>query len=284
MRLDSIAGNWQRLDGGAMFGNCPRTLWARWCAPDAENRIRLACRGLLVREDSGRTVLLETGVGSFFEPKLRARYGVEPGHHVLLTSLQALGVAPERVDVIVLSHLHFDHAGGLLTAWQDGEAPRLAFENANYVVSEAAYQRALAPHPRDRASFIAELPALLEQTGRLELTRGPRSQTLGDRYRLTYSDGHTPGMLLTTVDADEGPITFMADLVPGVPWAHVPITMGYDRFPERLIEEKAAVLAEIHRAGGRLFFTHDPEVAVGRLSLDDRGRYLVTDAQPELRA
>lgn len=284
VRLDSLDGNTQRLDGGAMFGNCPRALWQKWCPPDDHHRIRLACRALLVREAGGRTVLFEAGIGAFFEPKLRERYGVEQAEHVLLASLAELGLSPGEIDVVVLSHLHFDHAGGLLSPWREGEASQLVFSNASYVVSDVAFERALSPHPRDRASFIPELTDMLVETGRLERVSGPRSQTLGAGYQLTYSDGHTPGMLLTTVHAPAGPITFMGDLVPGTPWVHVPITMGYDRFPERLIDEKTALLAEIHSTGGRLFFTHDPDVAACRLDVDERGRYVATDTVARLRA
>ena len=109
--LTSVLGNSQRLDGGAMFGNAPRAVWASWIAPDDHNRIPLACRCLLVRDDN-RTILLETGIGAFFEPALRERYGVVEDRHVLIDSLAAIGVMPQDVDVIVLSHLHFDHAGG----------------------------------------------------------------------------------------------------------------------------------------------------------------------------
>ena len=133
----------------------------------------------IVREDGGRTVLLEAGIGSFFPPKLRDRFGVQESEHVLLGSLAALGVAPGDVDVIVLSHLHFDHAGGLLLPWTEGRAPGLAFPRARYVVGARAWARAKAPHARDRASFIPELPGLLEGTGRLEVVEdGASSATL----------------------------------------------------------------------------------------------------------
>jgi glyoxylase-like metal-dependent hydrolase (beta-lactamase superfamily II) len=267
-------GNSQRLDGGAMFGNCPRAVWERWCPPDAQGRIALACRALLVREDGGRTVLLETGIGSFFPPKLRERYGVQEPEHVLLGSLAALGVTPDDVDVIVLSHLHFDHAGGLLLPWTEAQAPALAFPRARYVVGARAWARAKAPHARDRASFIPELPGLLEATGRLEVVAdGERSATLGEGYAFTLSDGHTPGLLLTRVESPWGPVTFMGDLVPGVPWVHLPITMGYDRFPELLIEEKQALLDRIHAERGLMFFTHDAEVAAAGVARGADGRY-----------
>src|SRR5262249_20334885 len=143
-------------------------LWEKWIPPDEKNRIPLACRCLVVR-DRGRIVLLETGIGAFFEPALRDRYGVVEEHHVLLASLASEGIGPEDVDVVVLSHLHFDHAGGLLTAHEPGAPPRLVFPRAAFVVGAEAWQRAVSPHARDRASFIPGLTNLLAGSGRLEL-------------------------------------------------------------------------------------------------------------------
>jgi len=276
--LTSVLGNSQRLDGGAMFGNAPRAMWERWIAPDDRNRIPLACRCLLVR-DGDRTVLCETGIGAFFPPKLRERYGVVEDRHVLVESLAAAGVAPGDVDVVVLSHLHFDHAGGALTAWREGEAPALVFPRATFVVGAEAWARARAPHARDRASFIPALEGLLAglPAGRLEVVDGDRSTALGAGFRFHRSDGHTPGLLLTEIEMPGGPIVFAADLIPGTAWVHVPITMGYDRYPELLVDEKAALLADLVARRGRLFFTHDPVTAVGTVARDDQGKYSVID-------
>ena len=291
MKLWSLLGNSQKLDGGAMFGNAPRAMWSKWSPPDAENRIELACRALLASPLAGRTVLFEAGIGAFFEPKLRERYGVVEDRHVLLDSLAKAGFAPEDIDVVVLSHLHFDHAGGLLTAHAEGESPRLVFPNASYLVGADHWRRALAPHPRDRASFIPELPGLLEATGRLELVDGEYSKTLGDAVRFHYSDGHTPGLMLSEIVGPErvdgeahGGVVFCADLIPGRPWVHVPITMGYDRNAELLIDEKNAFLADKLERNVHLFFTHDPGCALAQVSRDERGRYRTVHEVAELQA
>jgi glyoxylase-like metal-dependent hydrolase (beta-lactamase superfamily II) len=280
MKLWSLIGNSQKLDGGAMFGNAPRAMWEKWLPPDEFNRVPLACRALLASPLAGKTVLFETGIGAFFSPALRERFGVVEARHVLLESLAEAGFRHEDVDVVVLSHLHFDHAGGLLAPWQEGAPPRLLFPNATFVVGRAHWQRACHPHPRDRASFIAELPALLEASGRLELVDGPHTPALGEHVRFHFSDGHTPGLMLAEIVGPErvdgeahGGVVFCADLIPGRPWVHVPITMGYDRNAELLIDEKQAFLADKLARNVHLFFTHDPGCALARVVRDDKGRY-----------
>ena len=291
MKLWSILGNSQKLDGGAMFGNAPRAMWSQWSPPDAGNRIDLACRALLASPLNGKTVLFETGIGAFFEPKLRERYGVVESQHVLLESLRAAGFEHEDIDVVVLSHLHFDHAGGLLAAWREGVAPELLFPNATYLVSESCWDRATNPHSRDRASFIAELPGLLEKSGRVEIVDGTYSQALGHAVRFHYSDGHTPGLMLAEIvgpehvaGEDHGGVVFCADLIPGRPWVHVPITMGYDRNAELLIDEKREFLEDKLARNVHLFFTHDPGCALAQVTRDAKGRFGTTHEVAELHA
>ena len=291
MKLWSIIGNSQKLDGGAMYGNAPRAMWSQWSPPDEQNRIPLACRALLASPLNGKTVLFETGIGAFFEPKLRERYGVVEQEHVLLESLRAAGFEHDDIDVVVLSHLHFDHAGGLLAPWQEGRAPELLFPNATFLVSAACWDRAREPHQRDRASFIVDLPGLLERSGRLELVDGMYSQALGHNVRFHYSDGHTPGLMLAEIVGPEcvdgkahGGVVFCADLIPGRPWVHVPITMGYDRNPELLIDEKREFLEDKLARNVHLFFTHDPGCALAQVTRDAKGRCATAHEVAELHA
>ncbi|NID03986.1 MBL fold metallo-hydrolase [Luteibacter jiangsuensis] len=273
MKLWSLIGNSQRLDGGAMFGNAPRAMWSRWIAPDEQNRIPLACRCLLVTGLDGRNVLFETGIGAFFDPAMRERYGVVEDRHVLLDSLAEAGLGHEDIDAVVLSHLHFDHAGGLLAPWAEGEPARLLFPKARFLVGAEHWARAHDPHPRDRASFIPEIVRLLEESGRLELVQEGEPSSLGDAVRFGFSEGHTPGLML----AEVGGVAFCADLIPGRAWVHLPVTMGYDRWPEKLIDEKKAFLDDKMARGVRLFFTHDHGCAVASVARDDKGRYSAAD-------
>ena len=159
------------------------------------------------------------------------------------------------------------------------------------MIGRAHWQRALHPHPRDRASFIPEVPGLLEASGRLELVDGDFSSALGDAVRFHRSDGHTPGLLLAEIlgprsveGRAHGGVVFCADLIPGIPWVHVPITMGYDRCAEKLIDEKTAFLDDMLAREVGLFFTHEAGHALAQVAKDEKGRFSAVHAQAELRA
>jgi glyoxylase-like metal-dependent hydrolase (beta-lactamase superfamily II) len=273
--VSSVLGNGQSLDGGAMFGNVPRALWERWEPVDPQGRIALKCRGLLVEAD-GQRILCETGIGNYMTPEMVQRFGVGDAHtNLMIDSLEKLDVAEDEIDWVILSHLHFDHAGGLMPSY-GSEKRTLRFPRAKYVVGKAAWERALSPHSRDRASFIPELPEMLTASGRLVIVGddlvAPGLNPRHFSFKTTF--GHTPGQLHTVVTGNEQSVFFCGDLVPGLAWIHLAISMGYDRFPELLIDEKESVYGEISAGNWWMYFTHDQRVSAARLLRDARGKFM----------
>jgi glyoxylase-like metal-dependent hydrolase (beta-lactamase superfamily II) len=249
-------------------------------------RIDLACRALLI--ESGPTrILCETGIGAFFDPVMADRFGVQDAAtHVLLESLKQRNVQPHQIDYVILSHLHFDHAGGLLPSFQEIQAGNdaLLFPKAKYVVGREAWERANHPHSRDKASFIPGLTEKLKNSGRLIILDDLRLPgVVQDRLFFRVTEGHTPGHLHTGVRGDQQIVFFCGDLVPGRPWVHVPITMGYDRFPEMLIDEKKQLYDVATKEHWMLFFTHDPEVSAAKIHVSDKGKVETIEEMPQLQ-
>jgi glyoxylase-like metal-dependent hydrolase (beta-lactamase superfamily II) len=283
MQLYSVLSNAFKLDGGAMFGNAAKAVWERWLPADDHNRIRLATRALLLVSKK-ETILFETGIGGYMDPKFRDRFGVDEPGHVLLESLSQKGVSPADVTHIICSHLHFDHAGGLLSTWKEGREPKLLFPNAQYYVGEEAWNRANHPHPRDRASFIPQLQDKLTQSKRLTLIRKGTVFSFDEfELRFFHSDGHTPGLLCSDLLFGNDRLVYASDLIPGRFWVHLPISMGYDRFPELLIDEKTALLTSMAKGNSWLFYVHDPDFAVSQVRVDDeRKTFVAVDALRDL--
>jgi glyoxylase-like metal-dependent hydrolase (beta-lactamase superfamily II) len=276
MQLYSVLSNAYKLDGGAMFGNAAKMVWERWIPADEQNRLRLATRALLVLTQK-ETILFETGIGSYMEPKLRNRYGVDEPDHMLLKSLADKGISPTDITHIFVSHLHFDHAGGLLSGWQEGREPELLFPNAKFYVGEEAWERAIHPHPRDRASFIPQLQPQLELSQRLVLVK--KGETLSfDEFQLHFfhSDGHTPGLMCADLRFGAERLVYASDLIPGKAWVHLPISMGYDRFPELLIDEKKVLLDSLAKENAWIFYVHDPDFAVSKIKADGEHNTFIT--------
>lgn len=265
-----------------MFGNAPRALWQKWITPDEIGRIPLQCRSLLI-EYKEHKILCETGIGAFFSPDMASRFGVEtPETHQLIESLKTLDLTPEDITHVVLSHLHFDHAGGLLTPYKEGEAPELLFSNADFFVGQEAYERSLKPHRRDKASFIPALPQLLQDSGRLQiLEEGTR--LFDDRMSFFTSHGHTPGQMLVRFKGDTEEVFFCGDLIPGEHWVHLPITMGYDCYPEKLIDEKERLYNSQDLESTFFFFTHDWQWAWSKVQRNEKGKFIPFEKEASLQ-
>lgn len=251
--LFSIETGFFKLDGGAMFGVVPKTLWSRHISPDANNLCTWAMRCLLIA-DGARLILIDTGLGDKQSAKFFSFY--EPhGDATLISSLRSRGIHPADITDVVLTHLHFDHCGGAVCRSADGQGWSPTFPNATYWIGAEQYQWAYpTPNARERASFLQENFAPLFDQQRVRLVqRGEQAAGLD----VLMVDGHTNGMMLPLLEIKQQKILYCADLLPSM--AHLPIAwvMAYDTRPLKTLEEKSDILSRAARENWFLFFEHD---------------------------
>jgi glyoxylase-like metal-dependent hydrolase (beta-lactamase superfamily II) len=254
------------LDGGAMFGSVPKPLWSRTNPPDERNRIRLAMRCLLLQGE-GRTILVDDGAGDKFSPKLADIYRIEHDRLTLETALQALGLETKDITDVVLTHLHFDHAGGSTRRERDRLVPRLP--RARYHVQKRNWENALDPNPRERASYLPENFQPLMDAGVLTLWDGPQSPWPG--VEIFTAEGHTRGQQLVRVSGAEDTVYFVADLIPTAAHVRIPFVMGYDVAAIETMKEKRELLERATAEHAWICLEHDPEVAFARPVRDGDG-------------
>ena len=259
LELLTLSDGFIALDGGAMFGTVPRTLWARRLPPDDRNRIPLGMRPLIVRGE--RTVLIDAGAGDKMDAKSAEIYGLERAYH-LDHSLAEAGVAPEDIDVVLASHLHFDHVGGFTTRAPDGRiVPR--FPRARYIAHRLEWEDATHPHERNRASYLPENFVPLAEAGVLDLVDDGAEIIPGVRYR--RSGGHTMHHQVVMIESAGRTAVFAADMYPTSVHVPDPWIMGYDLYPMDTLAFKRPFAREAIEREYLLFFEHDPSLAAGIL-------------------
>lgn len=270
LRVHAIQAGGQQLDGGAMFGVVPKTLWSRRIEADEKNRIPLGMRCLLVEHDDG-LILLDTGSGNKETPKFHDIYAIEnrgdAGRTALEDGIRAAGFSVDDVKLVINTHLHFDHAGG--NTWRAPTGETLAaFPNARYVVQ--AGERAYAEHPNERttASYFPANWAPIVAAGRFEFVDGAREIVPGIEVRPT--PGHTPHHQSILIRSAGETLCFLGDLVPTVHHLPLPWIMGYDVEPLVTLESKRGLLAEAVRDDWQLVFEHDAHVGFGRVAHDGK--------------
>jgi len=256
------------LDGGAMFGVVPKTLWSRERPADDANRIELALNLVLVEEQPG-TTLLDTGIGTKSDEKERSIYGIEP--RTADDMLRPAGIAAADVDRVVLTHLHFDHAGGNTVRAPDGTLVP-AFSRAEYVVQEGEIEIARYDNERIRASFPPDnFEPLLRESGRVRAVRGDVAIT--PRIAARLAPGHTPHMQVLLVRGGRRTLAFPADLVPTTSHLRYPFVMGFDLEPLATIASKKRFLPEAVRNDWLIVFEHDADTPIA--SLHEEGGRIV---------
>jgi len=266
-KVSQFTSDYFKLDGGAMFGSVPKTLWSKRIEADEKNRIPLGCR-LLVLENKERRILIDVGMGLKWQEKERSIFAVENFFQEPLSSQ-----IPDVSDVII-THLHFDHAGGVTYYDQAGNL-QITYPSATTYVSQRNFEHAGSPGPRERASYLRENRDPLEQ-GELKLTQDKEEILPGIIVHLL--DGHTKGMQAIQVGEGEGALLYVADLMPTAHHVSVPYVMGYDLCAETSMQEKERFLTQAAAEGWTIVFEHDRESAAATVAKDSRGRFVV-DAQ-----
>jgi len=268
LELISVCDGFFRLDGGSMFGIVPRPLWEKKAPADDRNRITLAMRPLVVR--GRRTMLIDAGLGGKDDEKFREIYGVERSRSLDDTLAEA-GVSREDIDVVVATHLHFDHAGGFTVRDQSGRL-RPAFPRAQYVVRRGEWEDATHPHARNRASYIADNYLPLMDAGVLLFVDD--DQTIMPGVRVERTGGHTRHHQMVAIESNGKTAAFVADMMPTT--AHVPDAwiMGSDLYPVDTLTAKQRFAVDAVARETLVFFEHDPNVAAGYIR-DDSGKRTV---------
>jgi len=273
--LRIISGGTFRLDGGACFGVVPWTIWARLAPPDEENRVLQATNCLLLRAElDGRrhVVLVDTGSGDKWDETLRQRYAIE-GPGILDAGLAREGVQPEDVTLLVLTHFHFDHAGGATRLNVMGRAIP-SFPNARVLVQRQDLEDARHPHLRVKASYLPQDWEPLEAAGLVEPLEGDREILPGLSVRLT--PGHIKGLQMVVVEGGGRKLVYPADLIPTSQHIQPAWVMGYDLDVVRTVDERIRLLDEITGTDTVVVFEHDPQVPAGTVSRDAKGKYVVS--------
>lgn len=260
--LYSVVTGAIRLDGGAMFGVVPKVLWEKVADVDGANRILLATRTLLAVDRSNRhVVLVDTGCGTKWAPDQAERFAVQYDPEAMPKALAAVGLGVEDVTDVVISHLHFDHNGGL-TYWYDepGGPTRLSYPQARHWVHRGHWEHANRPHLRDRASFLDQDFAVLADSNLLHFVEGEGPTPPFEGVEWFVSSGHTPFQLHPVLGTGSARLLFAGDLVPTVAHLRLAWGMAYDSRPLVTVAEKQAVFRRCFKEGLLLAFPHDPKV------------------------
>ena len=274
-RLTMLNGGNFRLDGGAMHGVVPKTLWSKLVSCDALNRCEYTTRCLLI-EAAGKRVLVETGNGDKFSPKLKDIYGIDHDR-AIADALRDVGLRPDDIDFVVMTHMHFDHSGGTTRRTASGGVEPV-FRKARHVVQRREWQDATHPHERNQASYLQENVAPLAEAGLLQLVDGEAEIVPG--VRVIPTPGHTAGhqsVLIGAWDPGAPKALFLGDVVPTAVHTKLPWVMGYDLDPARTVETKRALFTRAVQEDWLLLWGHDKDNAGGRLGIDKDGNFVVRE-------
>src|SRR5688572_10145742 len=269
MKLYSIETGNFKLDGGAMFGVVPKSIWTKLNPSDENNLCSWALRCLLI-EDEGRLILIDNGIGDKQDAKFFGHYYLH-GDETLDSSLAKYGFHRDDITDVILSHLHFDHCGGSIIKEDDKLVP--AFKNASYWSNERHWKWATEPNDREKASFLPENILPIKSSGQLKMVPMPDWNTseFNGNIEIRFVNGHTDAMMIPQITYKDKTVVFMADLLPAAAHIPLPYIMAYDMFPLTTLQEKKTFLHEAVENDYILFFEHDPQYECCTLKQTERG-------------
>jgi len=253
MKLHTIDTGLFKLDGGAMFGVVPKTIWQKLVPPDENNLCTWAMRCLLI-EDGNRLILIDNGIGDKQDEKFMGHYHLH-GDDTLDKSLKKLGFHRSDITDVFLTHLHFDHCGGSII--REGEKLKPAFENATYWSNDKHWEWAVHPNDREKASFLKENILPIQESGQLKFIETEDGVAFTEHMKVRFAYGHTDAMMLPQIEYKGRTIMYMADLLPASAHIPLPYVMAYDMFPLQTLKEKKAFLEEALTGDYILYFEHD---------------------------
>jgi glyoxylase-like metal-dependent hydrolase (beta-lactamase superfamily II) len=268
MNLYVINTGYFKLDGGAMFGVVPKTIWQKTNPPDEKNLCTWAMRCLLI-EDEGQLILIDNGIGDKQSEKFLSHYYLH-GEDTLERSLKKAGFGVDEITDMFLTHLHFDHCGGGVTYSEPDHKLVTVFKNAKYWTNEAHWQWATEPNAREKASFLKENIMPMQEFGQLNFVPSNGSSPF-NAFDIHFVSGHTEKQMLPKIKYKDKTIVFVADLLPSVGHIPLPYVMGYDTRPLITLAEKASFLEEAVQNNYILFFEHDPVNECCTLKQTDKG-------------
>jgi len=266
MNIYSVETGYFKLDGGAMFGVVPKSIWHKINPADENNMCNWAMRCLLI-EEGNRLILIDTGIGNKQDEKFFSHYYLH-GNSSLETSLQQHGFSCDDITDVILTHLHFDHCGGAIK--RAGEKLVPAFKNAVYWSNARHWKWATEPNAREKASFLKENILPIKESGRLKFVEEQRDE-FPSFISIRQVFGHTDAMMLPQFNYKGKSILYMADLLPSAGHIPLPYVMAYDMFPLTTLNEKKSFLEEALANETILFFEHDPEIECATLQATERG-------------
>ncbi len=262
--INILEDGYFKLDGGAMFGVVPKTIWDKLEQSDEYNRILMGANPTLVRTGE-HVVLIDTGLGDKYDPKNLDVYNIQLPRG-LQAELMRLEITPEQIDYVICTHLHFDHVGG--NTYRDPEgALKSTFPNARYVIQKAEYEDAMATGPRTKASYDPDNIVPLQESEQINLIDGDTEVIPGIKVRVT--GGHTRSHSIVEIESEGQKALFLADLIPTSSHIKVPYVMGYDLFPADTADYKERLLQEAAEGDYLLIFEHSPRQKAGRVLLKD---------------